>query len=63
MSDRPPRKFDVVEKIKVAVGELKIGMYICELDRPWLETPFLFQGFTVNSEADIDEVSKYCQYV
>jgi HD-GYP domain-containing protein (c-di-GMP phosphodiesterase class II) len=63
VSDRPPRKFEVVEKIKVAVGELKIGMYICELDRPWLETPFLFQGFTVNSEADIDEVSRYCQYV
>src|SRR5713226_5056459 len=26
-------------------GDLKPGMYVSELDRPWLETPFLFQSF------------------
>lgn len=38
-------------------------MCVVELDRPWLETPFLFQGFTISSSADIDAVRKYCQYV
>ena len=30
---------------KVLTDELCIGMYVVELDRPWTETPFLFQGF------------------
>ena len=38
-------------------------MYICEVDRPWLETPFLFQGFPVKSFADINAVRKVCKYV
>jgi hypothetical protein len=38
-------------------------MYITELDRPWLETSFLFQGIDVKSAADIEEVRKYCEYV
>ncbi|MEM7292997.1 MAG: DUF3391 domain-containing protein, partial [Pseudomonadota bacterium] len=31
---------------KVHVSELKLGMYVRELDRPWEETSFMFQGFT-----------------
>lgn len=38
-------------------------MCVVELDRPWLETPFLFQGFTISSSGDIEAVRKYCQYV
>jgi len=38
-------------------------MYIAELDRPWRETPFLFQGFEVRSQDDIDEIKRYCQHV
>ena len=30
-------------KIKVWVDDLKLGMYVSQLDRPWVETPFLFQ--------------------
>jgi Domain of unknown function (DUF3391) len=35
----------------VPVGELEFGMYVSELDRPWTETPFLFQGFVLQTEA------------
>ncbi|MDD5033232.1 MAG: HD-GYP domain-containing protein [Methylococcaceae bacterium] len=49
--------------LKVAVDDLKIGMYVCELDRPWLDTPFLFQGFELKTEDDIKTVQQYCQYV
>lgn len=50
-------------KRKVDTKELQIGMYVSELDRPWLETPFLFQGFTIHSLGDINELAHFCQYV
>ncbi|HET6725620.1 MAG TPA: HD domain-containing phosphohydrolase [Gammaproteobacteria bacterium] len=49
--------------IKLKVQDLKPGMYVAELDRPWLDTPFLFQGFTIRSEDEIEELSRHCQYV
>ncbi len=38
-------------------------MYVSELDRPWLETPFLFQGFSISSQGDINELEHCCDYV
>ncbi len=38
-------------------------MYVCELDRPWLETPFMLQGFEVENDADIEAVMQHCEYV
>jgi putative nucleotidyltransferase with HDIG domain len=38
-------------------------MYVSELDRPWLETPFLFQGFFIRSKNEIDELHEHCQFV
>ncbi len=35
-------------------------MYVCELDRPWHETPFMFQGFLLKTEEDIQQISQYC---
>lgn len=52
-----------VEKIKVDVSELRTGMYVAELDRPWLESPFLFQGFILENDEDIARVRAVCQYV
>jgi HD-GYP domain-containing protein (c-di-GMP phosphodiesterase class II) len=50
-------------EIKILVCDLAPGMYISSLDRPWLETPFLVQGFTIENEDEIAELGKYCQYV
>lgn len=50
-------------KIKVDVADLTLGMYVVEIDRPWLESPFLFQGFPLHSNADLDEVRNVCKYV
>lgn len=44
-------------------GDLALGMYVSRLDRPWLETPFLFQGFTIQSEDEIQTLRRYCQNV
>jgi len=50
-------------KRQVAVQDLRIGMYVADLDRPWLETPFLFQGFVIRSNEDLDTLKRYCQHV
>ena len=52
-----------MEKVKLHVSDLQTGMYVCEIDRPWLETPFPLNGFEVESEEVINEVIQYCQYV
>jgi HD-GYP domain-containing protein (c-di-GMP phosphodiesterase class II) len=38
-------------------------MYVSELDRPWLETPFLFQGFHIRTDNAIHELQRYCTTV
>ncbi|RZV35823.1 MAG: HD-GYP domain-containing protein [Chromatiales bacterium] len=48
---------------KIEVDLLKTGMYVSRLDRPWLETPFLFQGFCIRNENEIEELQRYCDFV
>jgi putative nucleotidyltransferase with HDIG domain len=50
-------------KVKVYVQDLKPGMYVSEIDRPWLDTPFMFQGFLLTDIHQINQVRKYCEYV
>ncbi|MES1925884.1 HD-GYP domain-containing protein [Salinisphaera sp. T31B1] len=47
---------------KIAVGELQIGMYVESLDRPWLETEFLFQGLRIDSEDDLARIRAAARY-
>ena len=42
---------------------LEPGMFVAELDRPWLETPFALQGFVVNDTSEIVYVSNYVDHV
>jgi len=42
---------------------LEPGMFIAELDRPWLETPFALQGFVVRDTSEIIYVSNYVDHV
>jgi HD-GYP domain-containing protein (c-di-GMP phosphodiesterase class II) len=65
MSHQPQnlQEGDYVEKVRVAVRDLRIGMFVIELDRPWLETPFLFQGFELRTASDIDAVRQHCEFV
>ncbi|MDE2272838.1 MAG: HD-GYP domain-containing protein [Gammaproteobacteria bacterium] len=48
---------------KVSTTDLEVGMYVARLDRPWTDTPFLFQGFFIQSQDDIDELRRICQHV
>lgn len=38
-------------------------MFIADLDRPWSETPFLFQGFEVRNQKEIEELRRLTEYV
>ncbi len=49
--------------IEVAVNDLKPGMFVSKLDRPWLETPYLIQGILIQSPDDIEKLKRYCTHV
>lgn len=50
-------------KKKVHTVDLRSGMYVSELDRPWIETPFLFQGFEIAAPEEIEKLRQHCKYV
>ncbi len=50
-------------KKKIETKALQQGMYVSELDRPWLETPFLFQGFVIRSDEEMRALRDCCSYV
>ncbi|MEK6772094.1 MAG: HD-GYP domain-containing protein [Pseudomonadota bacterium] len=48
---------------KIDARDVQLGMYIAELDRPWLETPFMFQGFELQSQDALAKLQEICKYV
>jgi len=50
-------------KTKIDVRDLRKGMYVTELDRPWLGTAFLFQGFEITTDEQLAELRRVCQHV
>lgn len=52
-----------LHQVRIHPIQLQFGMYVCMLDRPWLETPFLFQGFLVSHEEDLFALRSLCEYV
>ena len=50
-------------KIKLDVNRLVPGMFVAELDRPWLGTPFLFQGFLIEGAQELEQLRDCCRQV
>ena len=48
---------------KVSIDELRFGMYVSQLDRPWTDTPFMFQGFLLKTQEQLEVLRKFCQFV
>lgn len=48
---------------RVPVAVLRHGLYITSLDRPWTDTPFLFQGFELTDDTDLAVLRDYCREV
>jgi HD-GYP domain-containing protein (c-di-GMP phosphodiesterase class II) len=49
--------------INIAAKDIRVGMFVAELDRPWTDTPFLFQGFLVEDEEQVAQLQSYCKFV
>ncbi len=47
----------------IRVQELQKGMYVAELDRPWLGTPFMLQGFEIRSDEQLEKLRELCEHV
>jgi HD-GYP domain-containing protein (c-di-GMP phosphodiesterase class II) len=47
----------------VPVADLRIGMYVSELDVPWLESKFALQGFEIKTQKQLDKIRQICSYV
>ncbi len=52
-----------VEKTRIRSSELKIGMYVALLDRPWIDSPFLVHGFTIRDERQLAQLKSTCKHV
>ena len=50
-------------RIKVQTVDLVRGMFVAELDRPWLQSPFLFQGFVIEDDDELLQLRKLCRWV
>ena len=48
---------------KIDVRDVQIGMFIAQLDRPWVETPFMYQGFELESQTALDKLRELCRYI
>jgi HD-GYP domain-containing protein (c-di-GMP phosphodiesterase class II) len=51
------------KRTKIETANLERGMYVAQLDRPWLETPFLFQGFEIREDSELKLLRQFCKHV
>ncbi len=55
---KPP----VQSHFRIPAGKLTLGMWVAQLDKPWVDTPFLIQGFEIDSEAELKNLRACCKY-
>jgi putative nucleotidyltransferase with HDIG domain len=63
MNDNATGPGKTLTRVRIAVHELTLGMHVVELDRPWLETDFLIQGFIIQRQDDIASLQRQCAFV
>jgi HD-GYP domain-containing protein (c-di-GMP phosphodiesterase class II) len=58
-----PAKPLVQSHFRIPVAKLTLGMWVAQLDKPWVDTPFLIQGFEVDSDTELQNLREYCRFV
>jgi HD-GYP domain-containing protein (c-di-GMP phosphodiesterase class II) len=48
---------------QIPVTQLQLGMYVHTLDRDWMGTPFLFQGFEITTDEELAQLRVLCKHV
>lgn len=51
------------QREKISAKDLRVGMFVVELDIPWEESSFMFQGLEIKSTSDVLAVQKECTFV
>ena len=46
--------------IQIPVQDIRVGMYVAELDRAWRDSPFMLQGFRISDQDEIETLKKTC---
>lgn len=68
MSKKSNRRYPVATRV-VKTGrwihsdQLEVGMYVSELEIPWEDTRFMFQGFVVRDQKQLRDVRAASQWV
>ena len=52
-----------IEESRIDAADLRIGMFVCRLDRPWEGTPFPLQGVELRTEDDVRRIRELCEFV
>ncbi len=55
--------YTYLKRVKMRVNKLKIGMYVAMLDKDWNDSPFIFQGFPIENQKQLDLLTKECKDV
>ena len=52
-----------IRREKIQASLVAIGMFVCELDRPWLGTPFMLEGLLIEDDEQISTIASLCEFV
>lgn len=55
--------YTYLKRVKMKANKLKIGMYVAMLDKDWKDSPFIFQGFPIDNQQQLDLLAKECREV
>ncbi|GAC1299635.1 MAG: hypothetical protein NVS9B2_08020 [Steroidobacteraceae bacterium] len=58
-----PKHVTVKQIVELPVAALKKGLYVTRLDRPWADSPFLFQGFEIETDQELAQLRELCEVV
>jgi len=50
-------------EIKVEAEHVSLGMYVSALDIPWEQSRFIFKGFLIEEEKELNEIRRVCKYI
>lgn len=50
-------------KRTIPTRDAKIGMFVADIDRPWVDTPFRLQGFLLENVEQVRALQQYCREV
>ena len=54
---------DHTSTVVLNAEDVRKGMYVSYLDRPWLDTTFPFKGFEIKTDKELKQLRATCEYV